>query len=76
MLFNNPQANFVNFFDPDSECFAKYDAFCAHVFDYACFGVRLIALEEVRSYGKIVYIKNYFENGWWEDAYLSSYPLD
>ena len=24
------------FFDPDSECFAKYDAFGAHIFDYAC----------------------------------------
>ena len=59
------------FFDPDSECFAKYDAFSAHIFDYACLRRRLIALEEVRSYGKIVYIKNYFENGWWEDACLS-----
>ena len=24
------------FFDPNSECFAKYDAFCPHIFDYAC----------------------------------------
>ena len=37
-------------------------------------GVRRIAIEEVRNYGKIVYIKNVFENGWWEDAYPSSYP--
>ena len=59
------------FFDPDSECFAKYDAFGAHIFDYACLRRRLFALEEVRSYGKTVYIKNYFENGWWEDACLS-----
>ena len=34
-------------------------------------GVRLIAI--VRNYGKIVYIKNIFENKWWEDAYLSSH---
>ena len=29
----------------------------------------------VRNYGKIVYIKNIFENGWWKDAcrYPSSY---
>ena len=27
--------------------------------------VRLIAIEEVRNYGKILYIKNIFENGWW-----------
>ena len=24
------------FFDPCFECFAKYDAFCAHIFDYSC----------------------------------------
>ena len=24
------------FFSPTSECFAKYDAFCSHIFDYAC----------------------------------------
>ena len=24
------------FFDPNSECFAKYDAFRSHIFDYAC----------------------------------------
>ena len=35
--------------------------------------VRLIAIEEVRNYGKIVHIKSIFENGWWEDAYPSSY---
>ena len=40
------------------------------------FGVRPIAIEEVRNYGKIVDIKNIFENGWWGDAYPSSYPLD
>ena len=27
-------------------------------------GGRLIAIEEVRNYGKIVYIQNNFENGW------------
>ena len=37
-------------------------------------GVRLIAIEEVikkyiQNYGKNVYIKNMFENGWWEDGY-------
>ena len=45
-----------NFFDANSECFAKYDAVCLHIFNYAC--VRLIAKEEVRNYEKIVYIKN------------------
>ena len=36
--------------------------------------VKLIAIEGVRDYGKIVYIKNIVENGWWEDAYPPSYP--
>ena len=35
---------------------------------------RLIAIEEVRNYGKIVSMKNVFENAWWEDAYPSSFP--
>ena len=58
------------FFDPNSECFAKYDAFCSHVFDVRADGVKLIAVEEVRNYGKI---KNIVENGWLEDAYPSCY---
>ena len=34
------------------------------------YGVRRIAIEEARNYGKIVglYIKNIFENGWGVDA--------
>ena len=37
-------------------------------------GERLIVIEEVRNYEKIVYIKNIYENGLWENAYPSSYP--
>ena len=40
------------------------------------YGVRLIAIKEIRNYGKIVYTKNIFENSWREDVYPSSYPLD
>ena len=45
-----------NFFDLNSECFGKHDAFCSHIFDYACLRrrLRLIAIEEVRNHGKIV----------------------
>ena len=57
-----------------SECFANCDAFCSHVFDVRAEGVRFTAMEEVRNHGKILCIKNIFENGWWEDAYPSSYP--
>ena len=38
------------------------------------YGVRLTAIEGVRTYRRIVCIKNIFENGCWEDAYPSSYP--
>ena len=39
-------------------------------------GVRLIAIEEIRNYGKIVYIKNIFENGWWRMHTPHLTPLD
>ena len=32
------------------------------------------AIKEIQNYGKIAYIKNIYENGWWGDAYPSSYP--
>ena len=53
------------FFDPNSECFAKDDAFSSHVFDVRAEGVRFYAMEEVRNYGNIVivHIKNIFEVG-------------
>ena len=38
------------------------------------YDVRLIAIQGVRNYRKIVCITNIFENGWWEDAYPLSYP--
>ena len=37
------------------ECFAKYDAFCSHIFDYAC--LRLIAIKEVRKYASKTFWK-------------------
>ena len=40
-----------------------------------CACLRLIAIEEARNYEKIIsYIKNIFQNDWWEEAYPSSYP--
>ena len=39
-------------------------------------GIRRISIKEFEIMKKIVYIKNIFENGWWEDAYPSFYPLD
>ena len=38
----------------------KYEAFCSHIFDYAC--LRRKAIKKVRNYRKIAYIKNIFEN--------------
>ena len=34
--------------------------------------IRLIVIKKVQNYGKTVYTKNMFENGWWGDAS----PLD
>ena len=31
----------------------KYDAFCSHIFDYACLSLRFIAIKEVRNYRKL-----------------------
>ena len=39
-------------------------------------GVRLIANEEVGNYGKIVYIKNFFQNAWWRKHIPHPTPLD
>ena len=39
-------------------------------------GVKLVAIEEVRNYGKIVYIKNIVENGWWRMRTSHPTPLD
>ena len=58
----------LKIFDPNSKCFAKYDAFCSRILNYACLRVKLIPIKEVRNYRKIVCIKSIFENGWWEDA--------
>ena len=44
--------------------------FVRTVFDVRADGVKLIAMEEVRNYGKI---KNIVENGWLEDAYPLCY---
>ena len=60
-------------FDPNSGYFAKYDAFCSHTFNYACLKRKVIAIEGIQKYRKIVCIKNIFENCWWEDAYPLSY---
>ena len=37
------------------------------------YGVKFTAILRARNYGKIVYIKNIFENSWWEDAFPLSY---
>ena len=71
----------VKFFDPNSESFAEwaYDAFCSHIFDYACLRPKAYLLSKRFKIMKNLYrpyIKNIFENGWCEHAYPSSYFLD
>ena len=36
MLFEYFSGKLCKIFDDDSECFAKYDTFCSHIFNYAC----------------------------------------
>ena len=48
------------YFDPNSECFANMMHFVRAFSIMRANGVRVVA----RSYRKIVYIKNIFENGW------------
>ena len=79
-FLNNFQPNFIlNFLTVILSASPNVMHFnCSNIFHYAClcYGVRLIAIEEARNYGKILYMKNIFENGWWEEAYTSSYSLD
>ena len=60
------------FFDPNSEYFAKYVAFCSHIFDFACFS--LIAIEEVRNMEKLDTSKTCLKMAGGKDAYPLSYP--
>ena len=74
VLFNNFEGKFVIFLAPKFECFTKYNAFCARNFNYAWLRrIRHIAYEEVRNHGKILFIPNIVENGWWGNAY-AAYP--
>ena len=67
------------FFDLNSEWFAKYDEFCSHIFDYACLRHKAYSYRRGSKLCRncILYIENIFENGWWRDLYPwpSSYPL-
>ena len=48
----------------------KYDAFCSHIFDYACSRRKAYRYRRGLKLQKILFVKNIFENGWWEGAYL------
>ena len=54
----------------------KYDAFCSHIFDYACLKRKVYRYRRGSKLWKNCTgcIKNIFENNWWEDAYPSSCP--
>ena len=44
------------------------NAFCSYIFDCACLSARLIVMEKVRNYGKLVFIKNMFKGAGEGDA--------
>ena len=50
----------------------KYDAFYSHIFDYACLRRKAYRYRRGSKLQENLYIKNIFENGWWEGACLSS----
>ena len=52
----------------------QIDAYCSHIFAYACLRRKAFSYQKGSKLQKIVSIKTIFENGWWEDAYSSSYP--
>ena len=71
----------IKFFAPKFECFTQCNVLplnfsvSVNIMHFVCtflilraLGVRLIVIEKVRNYGKIVFIKNMFQNGWWGDA--------
>ena len=72
VLFEKFSGKFCLFFNPNSECFEKYEAFCSYIFDYACLWRKAYCYQKIPNYGKIVYTKNIFESGWWKNAYPSS----
>ena len=41
-------------FAPNSECFTKYDAFCPHIFDYACLRCKAYCFQIGSKFKKIV----------------------
>ena len=45
----------LKFFDPNSECFAKYDTFCSHIFDYACLRPRFEIVKKL--YASKIFLK-------------------
>ena len=62
------------FFDFDSECFAKYDTVCSHIFNYACLRRKACSYQRGSKVWKNCVHQNIFENGWWEDALHTPHP--
>ena len=54
---------FEYFFNPNSECFAKYDAFYSHISDYACFRRKIYRYRRGLKLWKNCIHQNIFENG-------------
>ena len=78
IFLNNFYGKFVIFLAPNFECFTKYDAFCSHSFDYACLRRRrhiVMKRFENRHYGKILFVQNIVENGWWGNGECVAYAL-
>ena len=60
-------------FDSNSECFAKCDVFCSHIFYYAWLRRKANCYQKSSKLWKNCIHQSSFENGWWGDAYPLSY---
>ena len=62
------------FFDPKSVCIAQYNAFCSHIFGYACSRRKAYRYRGGSKLWKNCIHQKHFRK-WLEDAYPSSYSL-
>ena len=72
----NFQAKFVYILYPNFECFTKYDEFlCAQFRLCMLKATKAYCYEEVRNYGKNLFIQSIVENGWWGGEKLGDVPV-
>ena len=59
----------LKIFDPNAQCFAKYDEFCSHIFDYTCLRRKAYCLSKrfeimEKLYASKAFLKIKMAGGW------------